>query len=94
MATNAIDHGTDPASSHHFGQRHTEASVGDVVDPAQQSVGHQPGDQGDQSPVQVEVEIGQPATPVTVGRCCPQRATALLAAIFVLQLTEEQRQPS
>ncbi|GAA1025721.1 hypothetical protein GCM10009557_00750 [Virgisporangium ochraceum] len=25
--------------------------------------------------------------------CCPQRATPLLAAIFVLQLIEEQRQP-
>jgi hypothetical protein len=25
--------------------------------------------------------------------CCPQRATAILAASFVLQLTEEQRQP-
>lgn len=26
-------------------------------------------------------------------RCCPQRATPILAAIFVLQLVEEQRQP-
>jgi hypothetical protein len=25
--------------------------------------------------------------------CCPQRATAILAAIFVLQLAEEQRKP-